>query len=430
MRYALKNFYLLDGTETMEPVSGMAVMIEDGIITDILPEEDADFRGYKAINLTGAYLLPGLINLHAHLALPGSAPKSDRKINYSMLFELLKRLKPLKDYFRKMNENNAYTELMSGVTTLRTVGGILDFDGRIRDAINEGKLVGPRILCANTAVSVPGGHFAGSIATEASSPEEAAEHVRRIAATNPDLIKLMITGGVMDASASGEPGVLRMSKEIVKAACEEAHRLGYKAAAHVESQEGLIVALENGVDTIEHGAEPSEEAIRLFQERGAVDICTISPVVPYVEFELSESRSSAIAKENAEIVGNGIVSCARTCLDNGIPVGLGNDTGCSFITHYNFWRELYYFHKRVGVSNAFALYTATLGNARIAGVDDITGSIEKGKSADLLIVRENPLEDLRALRKPELVFMHGEMHRSPAIRRFKDVDALLDKYMD
>ena len=126
---------------------------------------------------------------------------------------------------------------------------------------------------------------------------------------------------------------------------------------------------------------------------------------------------------------DGIIACAKTCLENDIPVGIGNDTGCPFIVHYNFWRELYYYHKYVGVSNAFALYSATLGNAEIAGINNETGSIEKGKYADMIAVRQNPLEDLTVLRDVSMVVTKGKLIRNPKVKRMKNVDVLLDKYM-
>ena len=413
----------------MQPVSGMMIRIEDGKIKEIQPDEDR-VSDCEVIDLKGAYVLPGLINLHVHMATSGKPPKANKKpTNYKRLFQILSRSRLVKFVLKRMLKGYARTELMSGVTTIRTVGGILDMDARIRDEINDGKLIGPRILAGNTGVSVPGGHFAGSIATEAESPEQAREHVRQIAATGPDHIKLMITGGVMDASEEGEPGVLRMPPEIVKAACDEAHRLGYKVAAHVESPEGVRVALENGVDTVEHGANLDDNMIRLFKERGASPDCTISPALRYAVFDLSESHAPAVAKKNGKIVMDGIIECARTCRENGIPVGLGNDVGCPFIVHYNFWRELCYYHKYVGASNEEALHTATMGNAQIAGIDNETGSLEKGKSADLIVVKENPLEDLTALRNVSMVMVRGRLIRNPKVKRMKYVDDLLDRYM-
>ena len=120
---------------------------------------------------------------------------------------------------------------------------------------------------------------------------------------------------------------------------------------------------------------------------------------------------------------------ARACRDNGIPVGLGNDVGCPFILHYNFWRELYYYHKYVGASNRETLYTATLGNAGLAGIAGETGSIEKGKSADLIVVKQNPLDDLTALRNVSMVMVRGDLIRNPKVKRMKHVDDMLDRYM-
>ena len=429
MKYALKNTIILNGTKDMEPITGVAVLVDRERIADIVPETEIP-NGFEVVDLGGAYLLPGLINLHVHLATSGKPPKAEKKPpNYKLLFQILSKSRLVLAVIKRMTAGYAKTELMSGVTTIRTVAGILDIDAQIRDQINAGNIVGPRILSANTAVSVPGGHFAGSIATEADSPEMAVEHVRQIAETKPDLIKLMITGGVMDSSAEGEPGVLRMPPEIVKAACEEAHRLGYMVAAHVESPEGVRVALENGVDTIEHGARLTDETIRLFKERGASLICTLSPALPYAEFELSESHALPIAKKNGRIVMDGMIDCAKACLEHGIPVGLGNDVGCPFVLHYNFWRELCCYHKYIGASNRDSLHAATLGNAKIVGIDSETGSIEKGKSADLIVVKDNPLDDLSALRNVSMVIMKGKRIHNPKVKRMKDVDALFDRYL-
>ena len=431
MKYVYINGILLDGTKEMKPREGLAVFVDGEIIEKICPAEKAETEGYEVVDLEGAYLLPGLINLHVHLAASGKATKPNEKPkDYKKLFETFGNIKIVKSVLKKEGAKCARNEVMSGVTTIRAVGGIMDLDGKNRDDINAGKLIGPRILAANTGVSVPGGHFAGSLATEASTPEEAREHVRKIAQTSPDLIKLMITGGVMDASEEGEPGVLRMPPEIVKAACEEAHSLGYMVAAHVESPAGVKVALENGVDTIEHGAKPDEEIIRLFKERGAADICTISPALPYAVCDLKESNATEIAHRNGKVVMDGIIECAKACLENDIPVGLGSDTGCPFITHYNFWRELFYFQKYCGVSSAFALYSATLGNAKIIGLDQTIGSIEEGKCADMIVVRENPLEDLTVLRNVAMVSARGRLIRYPQVKRMNNVDELLDRYMD
>ena len=430
MKYAFVNGIILDGTRDMEPLEGYAVCVSGERIEDIV-KMPADLSGYEQIDLKGSYLLPGLINLHVHLATSGNPPKKEKKkpTNYKLLVQTLTESRLIRAIVCRQMAGYAKTELMSGVTTLRAVGGVLNFDSVIRDRINAGKAIGPRILAADMGISVPGGHFAGSIATESVSAAEAVQDIQRIDAWKPDLIKLMISGGVMDASKEGEPGILRMSPEIVKACCEEAHRLGYKVAAHVESPESVRVALENGVDTIEHGAAPDETILHLFKEHNAVHICTISPALPYAIFDLSESKVPSIAKRNGRIVMDGTIACAKACLANGIRVGLGNDVGCPFILHYSFWRELHYYHKYVGVSRKEALHAATLGNAEIIGLDYETGSIAKGKSADLIVVDKDPLQDLSALRNVTMVMARGHLIAHPHIKRNQYVDTLLDRYM-
>ena len=431
MKLAFVGGVLLDGTKDMVPQTNKVVLVDGEKIEDIVNEGEVDLSGYEKVDLKGAYLLPGLINLHGHLSLSGKPPKKEKKkqTDYKKLVKLLTSNALIREVMKRLLTSYAKDELMSGVTTFRVVGGVMDFDGSVRDRINAGKAVGPRILTSNMAISVPGGHFAGAIATESRDPEEAVEDVMKIAKTNPDLIKLMITGGIMDASESGEPGVLRMDPKIVKAACDKAHELGYQVAAHIESPQGVLVGLENGVDTIEHGAVLSDEMIRLFKERKAAHVCTISPAIPYSLFDLSESHALPVAKENSDIVLKGIIECAKTALENGITVGLGNDAGCPFVTHYGFWRELCYFHKYVGASNKDTLHIATLGNAKIIKIDDVTGSIEKGKSADMIVVKKDPLEDLSALSDVSMVCMKGKLITDPKIKRIPEADRVLDKYM-
>lgn len=423
-KYALVNGVMLDGTRDMTPRTGLAVCVDGDRIAAVCDAADVP-EGYARVDLGGKYLLPGLINLHVHL--PASGKPRKKPSDPKKLVKLITSNGLMRRIGVKMCEGYARTELLSGVTTIRTVGGVADFDTIIRDAARRGEILSPRVVASNVAVSVPGGHMAGSLAYEARTPEEAAAFVEKIAAEKPDLIKLMITGGVMDAEVVGEPGVLRMQPELVHAACDTAHALGMRVAAHVESPEGVRVALENGVDSIEHGAKPDEDILRLFTEKNAFDICTISPALPFALFDRAVSHATYEQQENGKIVFDGVVEMAKACLARGIPVGLGTDTGCPFITHYDMWRELHYFVKYCGVTPTFALHTATLRNAQLAGLGGETGSIEEGKCADLIACRENPLEGFTALRELELVVRGGARIERPQIKKMPDVERELDK---
>jgi len=426
MKYAYINGIILSGEKDMTPKGGMVIFTEDERISAIEPE-GTSLEGCEVVDLNGSYIMPGLINMHVHI--PGSGKPKKKQSDVKKLVKLVTANALMKKISYKMCQSYVKPELFSGVTTLRSMGGILDYDGRLRDEIAAGGCVGPRIVASNMAVSVPGGHMAGSLAHEAHSAEEAAELVRLVAATKPDVIKLMITGGVLDAKKKGEPGELKMPAEYVKAACDAAHELGLKVAAHVESPEGMRVALKNGVDTIEHGAKPDEEIIALFKERGAAHVATLSPALPFALFERSIIGASEEQQFNGQIVFEGIIDCAKACLENDIPVGLGTDTGCPYITHYDMWREIYYFAKYCGVSNAFALYTGTLGNARILGMDAEIGSIAAGKCADMIVTKKNPLEDLSALRDVSMVVARGNIVDISGLKKYEAVERELDKFL-
>lgn len=426
MKYAFVNGTILDGTQDMEPLTGKVILV-DGEKIAAIADEGADLSGYEKIDLGGKYIMPGLINLHLHL--PASGKPKKKESDPKKLVRIMTSNALFRRIIQAVCRSAAQTQLNSGVTTIRTVGGVENADSSIRNEINAQKTLGPRILAANMAVSVPGGHMAGSLAYIAESAEQARAFVAKIAEDKPDLIKLMITGGVLDATVKGEPGVLKMPPEYVRAACDEAHKRGLMVAAHVESPEGVRVALENGVDTIEHGAKADDEILSLFKEKRAALVTTLSPALPYALFDRSVSHATEMAQFNGKVVFEGIIDCSKKCLANDIPVGLGTDTGCPFITHYDMWRELVYFHRYCGVSNRFALYTATKRNAEIAQIGDITGTIEPGKCADLIVTDENPIDDLKTLRHVRMVMARGRLIRRPRVKKDKNVERELDKFL-
>ena len=426
MNYAFFNGKILDGSRDMTPREGLCLLTQGEKIQDIRPMGDIP-AGYEKIDLRGGYLMPGLVNLHVHLAGSGKPQKKQRD-NEALVKKIMgSGLTRAVAY--KMVCGFARDELLGGLTTIRTVGGLGDFDSRLRDDIAAGKRVGPRILAANEGISVPGGHMAGSVAIAAHSIDEALAHLDKCRAQGVDLVKLMITGGVLDAKEKGVPGELKMAPEMVRAVCDKAHAMGYQVAAHVESPEGVRVALENGVDSIEHGAKPDAHILQLFKETGAFLCTTISPALPYALFDRSLTNATEVEQYNGNVVFEGVIACAKAALENDIPVGLGNDVGCPWITQYDFWREVFCFHKYVGASNAFALHTATLRGAELAGVGKETGSLEPGKCADLLVTKDNPLEDLRALRHVQMVAARGRLIRDPRPKHRANVDAELDKFL-
>lgn len=170
MNYAFTNGKILNGTKDMQIQTELCILVRDGKIYDIVKDTD-DLGGYKIIDLQGHYILPGLINMHVHLAGSGKPQKKQRdneKLVNTIMGSALTRAVAY-----NMVAGFAKDELLGGVTTIRTVGSLGDFDTRLRDEIESGTKMGPRILAANQGISVPGGHMAGSVAIAAANIDEA-----------------------------------------------------------------------------------------------------------------------------------------------------------------------------------------------------------------------------------------------------------------
>ncbi len=402
--YLLKNINIYDG-EASSDIVNCDIYIENGIIKEIGKITN---KNVKTIDMKGKYAIPGLINLHVHLPASG-------KISKTPVAEKKKLIKKItsNSLMRGIGINlcakYAKMELKSGVTTIRTVGGIADFDTILRDKINAGKKIGPRILAANTAIGVVNGHMDGTVAKAILNNEEGIQMIKALKAENVDLIKLMITGGILDSKERGKIGLLKMPADMVKCLCDEAHKEGLKVAAHVEGSEGVKVAIENGVDTIEHGAPIDDSIILKLKNENKAYVATFSPAIPLSFLNPASLGYSEDVNYNSKVLLDGMVEFTNKCLENKITVGLGTDTGCPLVTHYDMWRELCYFKKYANVTNKYAIHTATFVNAKIAGVLNDTGSISVGKSADLLIIDQNPLNDLKVLRNPKLVIYKGKI---------------------
>lgn len=425
MKYAFIHGNLLDGTRDMELQEDMTVLVEEDSITSI-EKGGAVPDGYEKIDLQGRYLMPGMINAHVHLPGTGKPTNSSEASNLAAKVD---KSRIMHAVLERIVKKNILTTLHSGVTTLRSVGEVSYCDLANKDKIEAGKYVGPRVLSCGYGVTVHGGHTDGLMGIPCETPEQCRKVIADDAAHHADWIKIFVTGGVFDAEVKGEPGVVRMNYELAKASCDEAHRLGYRVASHTESTEGVRIALKAGVDTIEHGAHMDQEIIDLYKAHDAAVICTISPAIAIAKLPGELTKMTEVNQYNAEVVTKNIIESAVQALENDIPVGLGTDASCPYITHYDLWREVWYFAKYCGVSNAFALHTVTLRNAEILGINDVTGSVETGKCADLIVLDRNPLEDLTALRSVSMVMARGNLIRQPKVKRIEYIDKELDKLM-
>lgn len=430
MNYVLKNVNIFDGRNNENIQQNMMVIVEDGKIKAIKKSSEEIIEDYKVINLEGQYLLPGLINLHAHLFGTGKPSKVlGGGLGQKLLVKFVNTSigKPVIDSLVK---NHATTALNSGVTTIRSSGDFCFSDVRIRDKINSGEIIGPRLIVPGPAITCIGGHGDGTFAVADDNANVLAGYVKSHKDKGVDYIKICVTGGVMDAKKKGEPGEVKMTLEQTKAVCDMAHELGLKVASHTESSKGIEIALEGGVDTVEHGSFLDENLIQKFKENNYAFIVTTSPALPLAKLSPNITKLNEMCVYNSNVILDGMVKGAKEALKNNIPVGLGTDASCPLVTPYDMWREVYYFAKFYGVSNAFAIHTATLVNAQILGIDDITGSIEVGKQADLIVVKENPLKNIKILKNVEMVMVGGKLIDNPKYKRNKEIDEWLDSLYD
>lgn len=407
--------------------NGRIEQVAPSIETSV-PEE------YHYLDGTGKTVMPGLINVHTHLFAQGKPlnPKLATPQGQRIVSALVHS--PLgKPYLNATVKRNAMELLKSGVTTIRTLGDVGYEVVALRNRISEGETLGPRILASGPLLAIPEGHGAPLIALTSSTPEEARENAATNIAAGVNVLKIAATGGVTDAQRIGEAGSPQMSIDQMRAICEEAHQHGVIVAAHAQSPEGVRRALISGVDTIEHGSVLDDELIALFRHnpnalhgRSAL-VPTLSAGLPLTMIEQTITGITDIQLENSKTVVEGMVGGARQAHDAGLTIGVGTDTGMTFVPQYATWRELMLLVRFAGFTPAEAIHAATQTNAAILGLESATGSLDPGKYADLLVLDGNPLDDLRTLAKPALVVAAGHPVWRPTPDHFPEIDALLDE---
>lgn len=400
---------LLDGRRGMTVQKDRSVLVQNGRICKISQGEVVAADRVTTIDLQGRYLMPGLINLHCHL--PGNG--KPQNINEKTAGLIQKQLEsPIgRGIMKAMCAKSAREELLSGTTTIRTVGGLGAIDTMLRDEITSGKRKGARIYAANTAISVPKGHMAGTLAYIAENSAETEGYARKIAEEKTDLIKLMVTGGTLDIEKIGDEKKVLMTAREIRAAVKVAKEYGIPTAAHVQSTEGAKLALQCGVDTIEHGGRLDEETIQCFLERDAALIATFTTVAAMACLPRKITGLSELYQESCKSYLEDIICGFQKALAAGVKIGLGLDNGSPFMTHSCMWRELFFICRYLAIKPEDALYLATLGNAEILHAEKEIGSVEVGKKADFLITEDNPLEHLDTMQTPYMVVKEGEIVR-------------------
>ncbi len=391
-----------------KPIEGKIILIKGKIIEWIGDERNCPAGNIgRVLDLSDYTILPGLIDCHLHTSFNGEPNYYDIVIKQSVAFRTLTSLR------------NVQKDLEAGFTTVRVMGEKSHLDLALKSAIHEGIVKGPRIVAAGQNITVTGGHADLWLAPDiqyteglggiiANGPEEFRRAARTQLKYGADFIKLVVTGGVM--SEGGDPGMPYLSPEEIRAAVEEAHRLGKKVAAHCHGAAGAKISVEAGVDTIEHGTllikEP--EVIDKMARNRTFLVPTLAAMAPSLEeghtYAFFERKSTEMRKYAMESV--------RYAIKAGVRIAAGTDAGSPGNRHGDNARELRMLVE-AGMSEMDAILAATKVASECVGLEDKIGTLEKGKFADLIAVKGDPLSDLSLLRGVEFVMKEGEVVKGP-----------------
>jgi imidazolonepropionase-like amidohydrolase len=366
------------------------VLVEGDRIVKVGKAKTAVPKGATKISLDEGMLFPGFIDCHVHLCLDGSPDPMTTLLKDAVPTTTLKagRL--------------ARKTLMSGVTMVRDMGGKDGIDLCLRDAIRSGVTLGPRMLVSRQMICMTGGH-GWQFGREADGPDEVRKAAREQIRGGADLVKFMATGGVLTPGV--EPGAAQLTEEELRAGIEEAHKAGRKTATHAMGTQGILNALRAGIDSIEHGVYMNEEAISFMKKKGIPFIPTLSALY-HIENKGVEAGIPAYAVEKTLRVKPYHLNSIRMAREAGVMVAAGTDAGTPFNEHGQNVGEMIFLVDQ-GYSPVDALRAGTSVAARVLGVEKDFGTVEEGKVADLVMVKRNPLDDMKALLTSVAVVMQG-----------------------
>jgi imidazolonepropionase-like amidohydrolase len=364
------------------------IMVEKSKITQIA--DSITSKAEREIDVAGKFVLPGIIDCHVHLSMNGGPhPMADMsKCRESEAF--LVELKSAEELVR------------SGITTVRDCGGIACESIVIRDAISAGKVIGPRVIPCISAIKIPGGHFYGM---EVTGPQEARKAARVLIRDGAEFIKLMATGGL--GKIGEQPGVVELDVDEMKAAIDEGKKHGMASSAHCHSKEGMMNALEAGVSTLEHCTFLDDEVIEKMLEQDVFMVPTFSPYCQMDRYGLDNGVSPYMCKMSKDICAYKNKTFPKA-YKKGVKIAFGRDAGAPLTRHGEYFIEMSEM-EAAGVSRKDIIISATETAAKALRIYDETGSLETGKSADILVLDADPLHDLLNFKKVSAVIADGRL---------------------
>ncbi|MBZ9629064.1 amidohydrolase family protein [Psychroflexus sp. CAK1W] len=387
-----------------EVVSEKTIIVEEDRIVEVkdgfvdVPENS------KLIDLSSSTVLPGLFDMHVHLESETS------KDNYIKPFTLDEA-----DVAYEA-QSHARTTLMAGFTSVRDLGGT-GVNSSLRDAINKGLVMGPRIYSAGKSIATTGGHADPTNGYKAdlmgtpgpadgviNGTAAAREAVRQRYKNGSDVIKITATGGVLSVAKSGQNP--QFFEDEIRAIVETANDYGMLTAAHAHGDEGMQRAIKAGIKTIEHGTLMSEETMELMIKHDTYLVPTITAGKSVAELAEIEGYYPDLVVPKAKAIGPKLQNTFEKAYKKGVNIVFGTDAGV--FKHGNNAKEFGYMVE-VGMPAMEAIQSATLIPAKLLNVEDLYGSIEEGKMADLIAVEKNPIQNISTLRNVIFVMKGGEV---------------------
>ncbi|MEA5139078.1 metal-dependent hydrolase family protein [Arcicella rigui] len=396
---------LIDGIQN-DAQSQVTLVIEGKKITGIQKGFVAPTGTDKVINLKNQTVMPGLTDMHVHIeqeTSKGGESKRYQQNQADIAFDAAKYAK---------------TTLLSGFTTVRDLGGS-GVNIALRNAINKGTTIGPRVFTSGRTIATTGGHGDPSNALAekltldpqymtgvVNGPDECRQAVRQRYKEGADCIKITATGGVLSIAKSGKAP--QFTEEEIKAVVETAKDYGFIVAAHAHGTEGMKRAIRAGVTTIEHGTYMDDEAMELMKQHGTYFVPTIIAGKTVADSAKIPGYYHPLVVPKALEIGPLIQATFAKAYKAGVKIAFGTDSGVS-IHGYNAYEFQYMVE--AGMPAMEAIKSATIVPATIMGTQKELGSIETGKIADIIATDGNPLQDIKVMRKVSFVMKDGVVYK-------------------
>lgn len=384
----------------------MTIVVIDGIIESVETGYLEPASDDELIDLRDKTVMPGLIDLHVHL-------EGETSPNH-----YIKRFTQNPEVKAFESVGHARRTLKAGFTTVRDLGGS-GVNIALRDAINEGQVDGPRILTSGKSIATTGGHAdpsngfrrdlegdAGPKEGVADGEAQATEAVRWRYKNGADLIKITATGGVLSVAKSGDNP--QFHKEELEAIVTTAKDYGFHVAVHAHGPLGMKRAVLAGVHSIEHGTLMTEEVMDLMMEHNTWYVPTLSAgKFVLQQIEDNPGYYPEVVRNKAGELGPKAMSNYTTAYNKGVKIAFGTDAGV--FPHGDNWKEFVYMVEG-GMAPMEAIQSATIRAAQLLGMENRLGSIEAGKTADIVAVDGNPLEQIEVMEKVVFVMKEGETY--------------------